>query len=531
MTAPDQPQPARQPRSAQPVQPVQPAQPLSHAEWQQLDRRTITASTVLVAGALAAAAVPAAIGMLISGLGIGWVLLWTIGGLVVGTAGTAIAEAIRLAVTRFRVDPHRIERRVRFLASTTTSIATARIRNVEISADLVQRRMGIATVKLSSGETDGSRLTLAALDLRHAEDLRRRLLADRASTDGAEVVHVDPGWVRYAPASIMTPLFGLIAAGVVLQVADWFNAAPELLRWIWARVQDIPIPLLVISVLVAACVIGAAVSAVMFVENWWQMRLDHHRDGSLEMRRGLLVGRHTTLDGSRVRGMTLHEPPGFRLLGAARLDVVAIGVGIGKDEDGKTKPSPALVPAAPRQVSVDVAESILPATGPVLTSDAVATNGAQGAVSLVPHPPVARRRRLGRALATTVALTAIALVPALVWSWLWWIPVVVAAISGAVSVWIALDNFRGLGHAVTGQAVALRKGSVFRRTDVLTRDGILGWNVRRTPFQRRAGLVTLIATSAAGSGAFRLPDVSHREAEQVWRTAGDVWDHLAVQTD
>ena len=36
---------------------------------------------------------------------------------------------------------------------------------------------------------------------------------------------------------------------------------------------------------------------------------------------------------------------------------------------------------------------------------------------------------------------------------------------------------------------------------VLTRDGILGWNIRRTPFQRRAGLVTLFATSAGGTGA------------------------------
>ena len=482
---------------------------------QRLDRRTITASALIAAGSLLLAAIPTSIGMTLGGLGAGWIVLWCIVGLVVGTASTALAEVVRLAVTTFRLDEHRVERRVRFLASTTTSIATSRVRTVEISTNLVQRRMGIATVKLSSGETDGSRLTLASLDLQAAEDLRRRLLAERASADSTEIARLDPGWVRFAPASLMTPLFGLIAVGAVFQVADWFRAVPAMLAWIWDRVDDVPIPLLVVAVILAALLVGTVVSALIFVENWWGMRLDHHRDGSLEMRRGLLVGRHTTLDGSRIRGMTLHEPPGFRLLGAARLDVVAIGVGIGKDEDGKSKPSPALVPAAPREVSVGVAETVL---GAALV----------GAASLRPHPAAARRRRAGRALAATAALTAVALVPALVWSWLWWVPVAVAAVSGAVAGWVTVDNFRGLGHAVTDRVVALRKGSLLRRTDVLTRDGILGWNIRRTPFQRRAGLVTLVATSAGGTGAFRLPDVGHAEAAQLWGTAGDVWNHLAT---
>lgn len=495
-------------------------------DWRRLDRRTVAANTVLAAGALVAAAVPVSIGLLISGIGWGWVLLWCALGVLAGTGGTAVSESVRLAVTRYRVDPHRIERRVRFLASATTSIASGRVRSVEISANLAQRRFGIATVKLSSGETDGSRLTLAALDLTEAQALRRRLLVDRAAADSAEIARVDPGWARYAPASLMTPAFGFIAAGVVLQVADWFGAVPDVLSWIWARVQGVPLPLLVVSVVLGALLLGSIVSVLMFVENWWGMRLQHHRDGSLEMRRGLLVGRHTTLDGSRVRGVTLHEPPGYRLLGAARLDVVAVGVGIGKDEDGATKPSPALVPASPRGVSLGVAGSVLgidqQRVEPTRTDPL-------GTALMRPHPPEARRRRLRRAGLATAALTAIALVPALVWAWLWWVPVAVAAVSGAVSAWIAVDNARGLGHALTDQEVILRKGSVLRRTDVLLRDGILGWNVRRTPFQRRAGLVTVVGTSAGGTGAFRLPDLGHEQAEQVWGSAGDVWEHLRIR--
>ena len=498
-----------------PTPPVAEHAAAQQPDWQRLDRRTITATTVLTGGALAAAAVPVAMGMLLNGLAIGWVLLWCLGGLVLGTAATAVTETVRLALTGYRVDRHRIERRFRFLASTTTTIATDRVRSVELSADLVQRRMGITTVKLSSGETDGSRLTLGALDLQVARDLRRRLLADRAATDSTEIARVDPGWVRYAPAGLMTPVFGLIAVGVVFQVAGWFEAVPAMLAWLWDRVHDVPVPVLVVAALVAVLLVGSVVSALIFVESWWGMRLDHHRDDSLEMRRGLLVGRHTTLDGSRVRGVTLHEPPGYRALGAARLDVVAIGVGIGNDEDGKTKPSPALIPAAPRAVPVGVAGSVLGV-------------GFPGPDTLRAHPRSARRRRAVRALSVTAALTAVALVPALVWAWLWWVPVAVAAVSGAVAGWVAFDNSRGLGHAVTDRVVVLRKGSVFRRTDVLTRDGILGWNIRRTPFQRRAGLVALVATSAGGGGAYRLPDLGHDRAEQLWGTAGNVWRHLAV---
>jgi putative membrane protein len=134
-------------------------------------------------------------------------------------------------------------------------------------------------------------------------------------------------------------------------------------------------------------------------------------------------------------------------------------------------------------------------------------------------------------VAATLALAGIALVPALVWPSLWWVPVTVAAVGGTVAAWAAVDNYRGLGHAVGGTVVTVRKGSLLRRTDVLYRDGVLGWNVRRTPFQRRAGLVTLVATSAGGGGAFRLPDVAEAEAHEVWSTAGDVWDHLAAPRD
>jgi putative membrane protein len=50
---------------------------------------------------------------------------------------------------------------------------------------------------------------------------------------------------------------------------------------------------------------------------------------------------------------------------------------------------------------------------------------------------------------------------------------------------------------------------------VLLREGIIGWNVHQTYFQRRAGLVTLTATTAAGKQGYRVYDVPEPVATMV----------------
>ena len=48
---------------------------------------------------------------------------------------------------------------------------------------------------------------------------------------------------------------------------------------------------------------------------------------------------------------------------------------------------------------------------------------------------------------------------------------------------------------------------------------MIGWNLRSTWFQRRAGLTTLVATTAGGSQAVPVLDVPDDEAVQVARSA------------
>ncbi len=96
--------------------------------------------------------------------------------------------------------------------------------------------------------------------------------------------------------------------------------------------------------------------------------------------------------------------------------------------------------------------------------------------------------------------------------WIGWyvlalVPVV--AVAGAL---LADDAYRGLGHAVSGAFLVAREGTVDRRTTALARAGIIGWTVRQSWFQRRRGLATLVATTAAGAGGYEVVDLALADA-------------------
>ena len=54
-----------------------------------------------------------------------------------------------------------------------------------------------------------------------------------------------------------------------------------------------------------------------------------------------------------------------------------------------------------------------------------------------------------------------------------------------------------------------------RRRRILEVDHVIGWNLRATWFQRRAGLTTLVATMAGGNQAVEVLDVPEHEAVRV----------------
>ena len=85
--------------------------------------------------------------------------------------------------------------------------------------------------------------------------------------------------------------------------------------------------------------------------------------------------------------------------------------------------------------------------------------------------------------------------------------VATAIVVPACALWLGRDRFRSLGHTIVDGKVVFRVGSVARRRYVIDRDGVIGWKFRQSFFQRRSGLVTLTATTAAGRQHYALPDV------------------------
>jgi len=109
-----------------------------------------------------------------------------------------------------------------------------------------------------------------------------------------------------------------------------------------------------------------------------------------------------------------------------------------------------------------------------------------------------------------VLLVALAALPVPVWLWPVWAALTVCCVL------LAIDRSRALGHRVDGEWLVARAGSLDRRRDCIAAAGIIGWTVRQTLLQRRAGVATLVAATAAGVKSYRVIDVP---AELAWTIA------------
>jgi len=346
-------------------------------------------------------------------------------------------------------------------------------------------------------------------------------LADEA----VEIGHWRPRWVRYAPLS----LTGLAIVGPVIGLAAKVGVADVLVRS--NAVQDLTehsgvfIALAVTGAVAVLLVVAAIAACIRYLTTYFGLRvLD---DGAaLHIHSGLFTTRRTTLDLSRLRGATVKEPLLLRLAGGAELEAIMTG----------TSPRRKLLPQAPR-AAVDRTLAQLLTSRSRRTGrpghrtadtdsaaaqqfrDDVATAAAPALVALEPHGPRAHRRRYTRSFipvwtilgAYSVITVAGLHVP--VWAWILLGTLALAAAA------LAHDRYRGLGHAVIPAAGArpvwliTRRGSLDRDRDCLEAPGVIGWTVRQTYFQRRAGLATVIAASAAGKKKYSIVDLP---VERAW---------------
>ncbi|WP_226351825.1 MULTISPECIES: PH domain-containing protein [unclassified Pseudonocardia] len=509
--------------------------PPDEVEWRRLPVQMLLVGPATALLRLA----PALVVLVLFGAGSGnSTQVWIAGAAVVVTVAAGV---VRWRTTRYRITDERVELHSGLLIRQRRSVPRDRIRTVDLTAPLLHRIVGLSVVKVGSGQSrSDAGLDLDAVTTDEAERLRRELLArpataagpataaagsdpggtgtapvgvdgrdadgsgsaggpaDREEPAGEELDRIDWSSLRYAPLTVssLAAIGALAGAGWNLlnetgldprslpgadTVAGELATAP-----VWATV------LVAVGALLLVMVVG---SIVLFVERWWDYRLSREPDGTLRVRRGLLTKRSLSVSEQRLRGVTVSEPLLVRALGGgAQAGALAVGLA-GDDADSG---SGALGPPVRRTHAHTVAATATRATGPV-------TDG-----PLRAHPPRARTRRLvravGPALVPAAALGVFAWFDAAVW------PVVVGVALVMVAVPLALDRYRALGHRLDEHYLVARHGSLLRTTTALRRDGVIGWRIRQSLFQRRAGVLTLEATTAAGGGSVQVLDLDPTDA-------------------
>ncbi|RPK41954.1 MULTISPECIES: PH domain-containing protein [unclassified Streptomyces] len=472
--------------------------------WRRIHRRTVLVTALVTAGVAVGAAVPAVAGL--SGrLGYPAAIGWALAGAALLTGCATAGDYVRWRRTRYRVGGERVELHTGLLLVKRRSLARERIRSVDLTAHPLQRILGLVTVRIGTGDQTGGESTLELDPVARAEGERlRRDLLDRAAREAqgthrdGELARFDLRWIRYAPVSFVAPMLGGAAAGGVLQISDWVGAQGEVIDWVADRFRDTPLVWAIVVLVLTALVSGVVGALGLWVESWWNYRLEREPGGTLRVRRGLLTSRSLSVEERRLRGVDLVEPLGVRLTGAARLD--AITTGLAKDEEAQGADHNTLLPAAPRPFVDAIAAEVL--------REPLAPTGAP----LTPHPPAARARRLRRALTAALApVLVLTVLGALLTPVLLWIALGCAVVGLPLSVAFALDAYRSLGHTLSGGYLVTRSGTVRRSTAALQRSGVIGWTVRQSCFQRRAGLLSVTATTAAGGGAYTARDTDASE--------------------
>ncbi|NUW30868.1 PH domain-containing protein [Nonomuraea sp. SMC257] len=430
-----------------------------------------------------------------------------------GLVGTVAFAVVRWATLTYEVLGDRLEIRRSLVSRSVRTIPLERIRGVDVSTPPLHRVLGLAVLKIDTGASGGDEegrldgVTLGEAERLKAVLLRRARPADgggvpvpaagplageapAARPSGRTIIEVPRMWLLYGPLSgayLLTPF--ALAGGAVGLAFQWGgdfgfgrDAAWTAGEWLWHH------PYLLLGVAVLLVLAMPFAGGAMYAVFNWDFRL-MERDGYLVAERGLVNRRSVSLESRRVRGYEIVEGFAERWAGVVRVWAIVTGLG-----DSSTRGQ--LLPDVPRPVAFQV------------TADAIGPYRA----GLRPHPPIARNRRLFRAIFPWAALTVLAVLgEAVTGSPLWWFLAVPALLLAILGVPLGIDRYRSLGHGYDGVRLAVRSGSLRRSQAVVERRAVVGWRVRQTWFQRRAGVFTLIAGVGAGKGGYEAVDVSRAQ--------------------
>jgi putative membrane protein len=391
------------------------------------------------------------------------------------------------------------------LARSVRTVPNDRIRGVEVETPVLHRLFGLVRVRIdaAAGTVSGKEEELVVDGVSRAEGdrLRSAVLTHRQSAPvpgGAEdpaeeeFGRFDNRWLLYAPLVGSYLALPLAAVGALFRLAQELpeSLRPDLDDAVLAGLRAVVVLVVgALLLLLVGSVVGAAIVN-------WGFRLVR-RGGSLVAVRGLITRRHTELEIDRIRGTTVAEGAGMRLVRAARVNALVTGLG-----DAARRGQ--LLPLGPRSEAWTLAHRLVEEPGP-----------------LVAHPLAARRRRIVRATLAGLVVTAAGLAATALAGW--WELLVAGLILLVLGVPLGRGRYAALGHATGPRSFSVRSGWLVREQAILQRRAVVGWQVQQTFFQRRAGLATVLACVGAGRGGYGALDMAADEVAGFTAAASEEW--------
>ncbi|MGS0687106.1 PH domain-containing protein [Nakamurella sp. GG22] len=457
----------------------------------------------------------------------------------IGTAAVVALGISRWLTTRYRITPTVVEVKRGLIQRKHLTVPRDRVRTVDVSAHPLQRVLRLVKVQIGTGTSHqgAQELALDGLPAAAAGPLRAELLhrghpgagtaPDTGTTEAGhqpneqpndrpptelqnvqrqkifpaprqpdpeetELARLNPRWVLYAPATLSGVITAAFLIGLGWRLLNEASLNPTQFAIVQNALGHLRSTPLWIDILQGVAVVVLAVTLLSlagYLLSFWGYRLVRHARGTLQVTRGLLTTRATSIEERRLHGVERSEPLLLRAVGGARLQAIATGL----RERGSDRVRALLVPPAPLRTVLGVEAAVLGA-------------GAAEDPPLRQHGPAARRRRYTRALGAALALVVV--IGLITWRfdtspWL----AVASLLALPVAALLAADRYRNLGHTVSGNALISRWGSLLRRRVVLSVPGVIGVTIRQSVFQRRSGLLTVTATTAAGSQHYAVTDV------------------------
>ena len=440
------------------------------------------------------------------------------------------AALLRYWFFRFKLEEDRILIRQGFVKRTALDLPFDRVQGINVERSLVDRILGLVTVRLDTAGTATAEGRLPAVNTELADWLRNRV--DRGQRgkrvgddDRAHALdQPDTGAEGFAGLreSASTPATGevlvsltnrdmlrigladrkaLVLAGALAALAQAAEPFEDAILGILDRLQTAVANLGTFSQATAVILVVLAGLFVLFLAVIIGAFLRHHgftlwRQGTaFRSRGGLLTQKEVVVETAKIQQLRLSQNLVLRWFGRYRLEALPAGA--------------MPVPGGDNPGNLEIAENL---TVPLLDGSAadqmrrqVFGTEAPG-LTLIPASPGFTRVSPYYIRAVVLRSVAVPVLGGAVFTLAQWGP---AAIAGAPFaawsvVWLVLSGLIGLqswrrcGYVHDDEGLASRRGLVGSRVDAFLFRKVQGVTVKRSPLQRRTGLATLEVHLSSG---------------------------------